>query len=254
MADQYDRFRPAYPQALIDDVLSYAGMAPGSTALEVGAGTGKATSMFVRRGISVRAIEPSAEMAAYLRDRWPASTVTVEQADFEAWDPRGETFPLLYSAQAWHWIAPEVRFVKARSVLSAGGTLALFWNRPRWSECSLREQLDAVYRESAPDLPPHPGPMIPAGQEEPELWGDMAGELAAAGGFEQLEGRLYEHRYEYTAEEYTALLRTHSDHILLPEDQRDALMRAVAGVIDDAGGRLALSYLTKLCLARATGR
>jgi len=42
---EYERFRPAYPGAVVDEVLAYAGHAV-ATALEIGAGTGKATRMF----------------------------------------------------------------------------------------------------------------------------------------------------------------------------------------------------------------
>ena len=65
MADLYDHARPSYPSALVDDVLDYAGAVAAATvrALEVGAGTGKATALFAARGLNVLAIEPSAEMA-----------------------------------------------------------------------------------------------------------------------------------------------------------------------------------------------
>jgi len=45
VAELYDRSRPSYPPALVDDVLEFAGVGPGEAdrALEVGAGTGKAT-------------------------------------------------------------------------------------------------------------------------------------------------------------------------------------------------------------------
>jgi hypothetical protein len=43
VADLYDRSRPSYPEALVDDVVEYAGAAVADPALEIGAGTGKAT-------------------------------------------------------------------------------------------------------------------------------------------------------------------------------------------------------------------
>ena len=43
VAELYDSVRPSYPDALVDDVLAFAGAGPGDPALEVGAGTGKAT-------------------------------------------------------------------------------------------------------------------------------------------------------------------------------------------------------------------
>ncbi len=42
VAELYDRARPSYPAALVDDVLEFACARAGDLALEVGAGTGKA--------------------------------------------------------------------------------------------------------------------------------------------------------------------------------------------------------------------
>lgn len=75
MAELYDRSRPSYPPALVDDVLEFAGAVPGSAdrALEVGAGTGKATTLFAERGVSVVALEPGGALAAFwTRPDWPA--------------------------------------------------------------------------------------------------------------------------------------------------------------------------------------
>jgi hypothetical protein len=47
------------------------------------------------------------------------------------------------------------------------------------------------------------------------------------------------------------LLRTYSDHIVLPDDRRAALTAAVGDVIERHGGTLRMSYVTKLCLAVA---
>src|ERR1700758_672913 len=119
VADLYDRARPSYPSALVDDVLEYAGVAPGEAAraVEVGAGTGKATVLFAARGLDIVALEPSAEMAAVARRNFAGYTnVRVAETEFERWAPEHE-FRLVFSAQAWHWIAPEVRYVAARAAL-----------------------------------------------------------------------------------------------------------------------------------------
>src|SRR5262245_47475331 len=64
VADVYDRVRPPYPDALFDDVLAYLGA--DGRALEVGAGTGRATEVFARRGLPIVAIEPDDAMADVL--------------------------------------------------------------------------------------------------------------------------------------------------------------------------------------------
>ena len=40
IAEEYDRHRPAYPDALVDRACEIGGLAPGARALEVGCGTG----------------------------------------------------------------------------------------------------------------------------------------------------------------------------------------------------------------------
>ena len=52
VADVYDRARPAYPESLVDEVVSYARLVGGDPVLEVGCGTGKATVPFARRALT----------------------------------------------------------------------------------------------------------------------------------------------------------------------------------------------------------
>src|SRR5918911_755466 len=62
-AADYDRYRPRYPDQLVDDVVA---MLRGRRVVEVGAGTGIATTAFAARGIAMTCIEPDADMAATL--------------------------------------------------------------------------------------------------------------------------------------------------------------------------------------------
>jgi SAM-dependent methyltransferase len=251
VAALYDRARPSYPPALIEDVIALAPMADDPRALEVGAGTGKATVLFAARGVSVHALEPLPEMAAVAGrncDAYP--DVTIEVVEFERWDGRGRSFPLLYSAQAWHWIEPGRRYAAARAALMPGGVLAAFWNRPAWDRCPLREAIEHVYARSAPDLAAN-GPMRPAGWGSTEVWSHWDEEIDPRDEFEQPEVRSYEFGAAYSTTQYVELLQTHSDHIVLEPSQRRALLDAVAAVIDAAGGLLELTYVTRLCLARA---
>jgi SAM-dependent methyltransferase len=147
VAELYDRSRPSYPEALVDGVLEYAGAGESDRAIEVGSGTGKATVLFAARGLNVVGIEPSAEMAQIARRNCAAyPNVTIEQTEFERWRPSGHEFRLVFAGQAWHWIAPETRYIAARAALEKNGALAAFWNVPDWAACDLREELGEVYR------------------------------------------------------------------------------------------------------------
>ncbi len=250
VADLYDTYRPSYPVGLIDDLVELGGVARGTGILEVGAGTGKATVLLAARGARVIAVEPSAAMARIARRNCAAYPgVEIVESDFEQWDPADATFPLLYSAQAWHWMAPEVRYQRARRALRPGGVLAVFWNRPAWGASPVREALREVYAHAAPDLKPT-GPTHPANEnpDGDERWED---EIAAADGFAGAQERHYGWSIDYSAEQYAGMLTTLSEIRLLGDVERDQLLRGVAAVIDEHGGRFTLELRTRLCLARA---
>jgi SAM-dependent methyltransferase len=254
VAELYDHARPSYPAELVDDVVSFSGVSAGDRALEVGAGTGKATALFAARGLEILALEPSPAMAAIAtRNCEPYENVTVERHQFEGWAPDRRDFRLLFSAQAWHWIPREVRYERARDALAPGGALAVFWSRPAWESSSLRDEVAAVYNRVAPDLGAGagPGPMDPAGIHRREWWTDWARELAEASGFDAPEHRSYSWSEPYTTGSYLELLQTHSDHIVLEEPARSRLFDAIAAVIDGHGGTFELPYDTDLWMARA---
>jgi SAM-dependent methyltransferase len=249
VAETYDRHRPSYPDRLVDDLIEQARLDGGRAVLEVGAGTGKATTMFAARGIPVVGVEPSAEMAAVARRNLATYPhVAIERGDFETWDPAGRTFPLVFSAQAWHWISPAVGYERAASLLEPGGLLAAFWNRPMWRGADARDALVRAYEEAgiepASDDPNHPANPFPAHDAH---WSE---EIGAASGLTDADIRHYDWTHEYSAQGYVALLSTHSPVRIMDEDRRDALLDAVGRAIDGQGGTLTVPLTARLCLAR----
>jgi SAM-dependent methyltransferase len=249
VADLYDRHRPAYPDSLIDDLVTLARLDGSQAVLEVGAGTGKATLMFAVRGIPVLAVEPSAEMATVARRNCSAYVdVKIEQSDFERWDPGDRRFPLVFSAQAWHWVQPAAGYAKAQQALSPRGTFAAFWNRVAWERADLREALAVAYKETVPELTTD-GPMHPANLR-PDGDADWDREIAAAERLGGAEIRYYEWDQEYAAADYRGLLATLSEVRLLGEVPRARLLDAVTATIEAHGEPMSLPMRTRLCLAR----
>jgi SAM-dependent methyltransferase len=248
VAALYDRTRPSYPAALVDDVLAFCGVA-SPRVLDVGAGTGRATVLFAARARSVLAIEPSAEMAAIGRRNCAqfGDAVSFELEDFERWEPGDRRFDLLVSGQAWHWVTPGVRTELARAALAADGALALFWNTQQWRRSDLFEPVRAVYDEIVPGFRAAPGERSHSGA----AWGEHARELEAAAGFAAPEFRRYESATRVTTAQYVDVTRTQSDHIGLEPDVRERLLAAVGNLIDEAGGSFTLPFESQLWLARA---
>jgi SAM-dependent methyltransferase len=247
VASEYDRARPSYPAELVTEVLEYAGAKRGSRALEVGAGTGKATALFAARGLRIDAIEPSGEMAAVASANAATAGVRFQITKFEEADLEPHVYQLIFSGQAWHWVEPLTGERIAAAALAVGGALACFWNRVDWSRCGLRPLLDEAYATIGWDAQ---GLMTPR-QAKLEFADNWRERIAQVEGLGSPEARTYEWTETYSTAQYIALLGTHSDHILLEEGRRTRLFGAVATVIDEAGGSLELIYSTQLCLARA---
>jgi SAM-dependent methyltransferase len=252
VAELYDRRRPGYPQALVDDLVRWAGEGGGAArALEIGAGTGKATRLIAARGVAVLGIEPSAEMAVVARRSTAGlGDVVIVESDFERWPPAGRRFPLVYAAQAWHWVDQETGYARAREVLEPGGHLVAFWNRPDWPRTELRPALSAAYRRAVPDLLPD-GPMHPDNDAlavDETFWPDR---IAATDGLTDPERRVYRWAIDYSASEYVGLLETQSEIRLLAPPDREALLGAVRETIEAHDDRLTMPMAVHVEIARA---
>ena len=252
-AELYDRARAGYPEELVEEVLRFTGVEVGRLrALEVGAGTGKATVAFAARGLDILALEPSPGMAAVAMrhcGRFPG--VRIVGATFEDWPVDARGFDLLFSAQAWHWVDPSVRYVKAAEALRAGGTLALFWHETNWHGEPLRDELDDLYRRLAPELharnPGFPG-LRP--RREDDDGDELAAEITAAGRFADVTARTYPWLASHTGDGLVEVLASQSDHRLLPEATRARLFEALRELVALRGGEVVVPHRTFLALAR----
>jgi ubiquinone/menaquinone biosynthesis C-methylase UbiE len=146
VASVYSKARPAYPDALVDDVVSYADLKPNDRIFEVGCGTGQATKSFAKRGFSILATDPGSEMLRGARESLAGfSNVEFLETTFEAWPADRAAFRLIIAAQSWHWVSPEVRFRKAADALSRDGSLAVFGHVPVGLPAPLLDQFKEIY-------------------------------------------------------------------------------------------------------------
>lgn len=248
VAELYETYRPSYPAELIDDVVNLSGIQPDGEILEVGSGTGKATRLFAQRGFSILCLEPGQNLIVVAKTQlsdYPQ--IQFECSRFEEWEANQRKFDLLISAQAFHWVPQEVRFVKAATVLKSGGHIALFWNMYPRMEGGVGHELDEVYRKHAPELVKE---IVPLQQ----LIRERAASLGAEREFENVVVRTYPWAAQYGTRAYLGLLNTYSDHLRLPEQRRLGLFTAVAELINQHGGQIEKPYLAVLYMARRKNR
>jgi SAM-dependent methyltransferase len=241
-AEGYDRARPSYPAALVDDLVQLVGAS--ARVVDVGTGTAKASRLLAERGMTGVGIEPDPAMAAVARHHLaPYPGWRVDVSDFEWWRPGDGDAPadLVTSAQAWHWVQPQVGLWRAHRLLRPGGRIAVWWNLAAPDTRPVRQEIDAEYAEHA------------AGEVFcPTITFDEASPFAAAPAgvvFAGTETRLYRWTWTYATSELLALLRTHSNHRLMTPDQLDRLLTGVGDVVDRHGGTFDYPYITRLWTA-----
>jgi SAM-dependent methyltransferase len=233
VAEPYDRYRPAFPDALLDDLAALAGSAE---VLDVGSGTGKVARGLARRAVPVLGVELDPRMAEVARGHG----VRVEIARFEEWDDGGRRFDLVTCGDAWHWIEPGRGAEKLAHVLRPGGAFVRFWNTQLLDE-PVMAALDVVYEKLAPEvyvygrIPPFE---LPADDPFP-----------LAGPFSLFDAKTYVCDRRTSGEDWAAFAGTISDHQRLP-GERLALLRAAIREALERFGELRLRLVTTTVFAR----
>jgi len=240
-AEWYDRIRPGYPEALVEDVISLSRIPARGRILEIGCGTGKATEMFASRGYAMVCLDIGTDLAAVAAHKFRESAnIQIVVSSFEDWESDGRLFDLVMAATSFHWVDPAIAYVKSAAVLKPKGSLAVFSNTHIRQDEGFFLQVQDVYRACTPS-------MMGAATSTKRRCGEPAG-MALFG--EPIERR-YPWATEYSAKEYIDLLGTYSDHISLPEVERRDLFSDIADLIDrEYGGRVLKHYETVLRLQR----
>jgi SAM-dependent methyltransferase len=248
IAQLYDDARPVYPDALVDDVLGFSRFPGNGKILEIGCGTGIATKMFGEKGCRITGLEPAPEMAALARDKVRQFTgVNIIETGFEEWNPGDERFDLVVSAQAFHWIRPEIAYKKSALVLKPSGKLALFWNLRRPFESDLENEMANIYRNYFTGLPW----FSTASQSLEASILQRTESIEASGFFRQVSLKRYQWEKKYTRKDYLNLLGSYADHHVMEENRKGLLFSKIAELLDRRGGFIRVPYLTVLYLAEA---
>lgn len=125
----YVKYRPGYPDEVLEFLKEKAGLTAGSIIADVGSGTGIFTKLLLDKGYTVLAVEPNDAM----REN------SVEQLDsyknFKAINGTAEattlelhSVDLVVCAQAFHWFNQAAAKTEFKRILKPKGQVALIWN------------------------------------------------------------------------------------------------------------------------------
>jgi SAM-dependent methyltransferase len=227
VAEAYERFRPGYPREVLDLVLAYAGH-PVRTALEIGAGTGKATRLFAHGVATLTATEPDAAMLAELCRHVPPHVEKVRAA-FEDLRPH-EGYGLVYAAASLHWTRPEGRWSTMAALLEPDGVFASFGGPVRLADPAVAE---AVRAARAPFLDSDEIPS-PDGTPPGDDMQWPGTELQRCGWFTDVRQCDVGRRPTMTSRDYVGYLSTVSAYLELPASTRNRVLGQILTALPDA--------------------
>ena len=150
--DDYVRYRPDYPPALVDWLQRELGVDSGWRVADVGAGTGISCKLFLDAGYRVTAVEPNAPMRA-AAERWLHAHAAFDAVDGGA-DATGlpaASVDLVTVAQAFHWFDAAATWREFARILRPGGLAAIWWNSRRLAGTPFLEGYEALLRRYGTD-------------------------------------------------------------------------------------------------------
>lgn len=240
-AEDYERFRPGYSADLVAMIIDTA-QVPIRTAIEIGAGTGKATRMFAAAGVAVTAVEPDPAMLAVLERACAGLPVrpllgTYEDLDTLLAEDRDARpvagFDLLFAAAAFHWTRPQRRWDRAAALVRPGGLLAFFGGPLALIDPESVAREDAVLLRHGVDIRVRPQRVTgaPDGGAAGEQLNWPGDELLADDRFTDIRQRHVRRRLIMDRQSYLGHLNTVSAYRMLSSVERATVLAELAGVL-----------------------
>ncbi|MEY2427646.1 MAG: hypothetical protein QOJ40_531 [Verrucomicrobiota bacterium] len=130
--ENYIRYRPHYPQEILEFLKSDCGLVKESIVADIGSGTGILAEMFLINGNRVFGVEPNLEMreaGERLLKRHPGFTSIAGTAESTTLPEASIDFVTV--GQAFHWFDPEGCRREFQRILRPNGWGVLAWNDRR---------------------------------------------------------------------------------------------------------------------------
>jgi ubiquinone/menaquinone biosynthesis C-methylase UbiE len=127
--DNYVKYRPSYPQELVDFLYTELGFTNESIVADVGSGTGIFTKLLLERNSKVFAVEPNKDMREAAERMLQAAPGYVSvNGTAEATTLEDGSVDFIVSAQAFHWFNCEKAKEEFSRIVRPSGKVVLIWN------------------------------------------------------------------------------------------------------------------------------
>lgn len=250
VASTYEKLRPGYVEELYQALFDYIPIDENSNVVEVGSGGGQATAPMLRTGCKLTAVEYGEQFSELLKDKFKKHrNFSVITGKFEDIIFEDNTFDLVFSASAFHWIPEKPGYEKVFSMLKNGGVFARFANHPYRDKGkpALSEEIDEIYDEYYYKFYNKKREAL---TEYTEKQAKDRAMIAGKYGFKDIRYALFHRERIFSAKEYIELLGTYSDHIAIEKTIRQKFFLKTEEAINSHGGTITIYDTIDLQLAK----
>jgi SAM-dependent methyltransferase len=213
-----------------------------SRLLEIGCGSGIATTAFAGYQCPILCVEPNPDFCEIAkRNCKQFQQVVINQSSFEEWPLELSAFDMVVSASAFHWVQPEVGYPKVANALRDNGYFVLLWNKEPQPTSDVCQLLAESYRQ----LDLSSLGQFETGEKRQLMLKALVQPAIESRLFKEVDFRQITVDIRYTAEDYLLLLSSYSPYLSLEEPRRNNLFEMLRRKInDDLMGTIELSYIS----------
>ena len=204
----------------------------------------------LRTGCHLTAVEYGEDFSKICEEKFKEyQNFSVITDKFENINFSDDTYDMVYSASAFQWIPEDIGYTKVYAMLKRGGVFARFANHPYRDKGNLllSEEMDRIYAE-------YYYKFYDRKQEVPKEYGEeqamQRAKIAEKYGFVDIKYALFHRTRTFSATEYSTLLGTYSDHIVIEESIRKEFFSKIENAINHHGGSITVYDTIDLQLAR----
>jgi SAM-dependent methyltransferase len=150
--EDYARYRPGYPRAILDVLREECGLAPESVVADIGSGTGLLAQLFLKNGNVVYGVEPNAAMRQtgeqFLKD-YPRFRSVAGSAEATTLEDASVDF--VVAGQAFHWFEAKAARTEFARVLRPQGWVAIIWNERKKDSTSFHRDYENLLQTYGTD-------------------------------------------------------------------------------------------------------
>ena len=147
----YIKYRPSYPQELVDTLAKVCQLSSQSRIADVGSGTGIFSRLMLDKDCYVSGVEPNSNMREAAEQQFAGYNKFCSiDGQSERTGLDDSSIDLIAAAQSFHWFEAGDARQEFLRILKPGGYVALIWNQ-RKIEQPFQTEYDSMLRKFAPD-------------------------------------------------------------------------------------------------------